>query len=129
MPIMAANEILKSFDARDWARAFVCYVHNNPAIPTDEETMTGWFANALMRGYDELSRQLPVGSVWNGRYFEGPGPDFSDENNPHRALGYLSRLLPDTYEHGVPYMQLARDIVAHVSTTTSRFFEGPTGLL
>lgn len=46
-------EILKSFDARDWARAFVAHVKANPAIATDEETMATWFANALMRGYDE----------------------------------------------------------------------------
>lgn len=38
---------LPSFDARDWAKAF-CKI--NPQI--DEETMIGWFANALMRGYD-----------------------------------------------------------------------------
>lgn len=39
---------LPSFDARDWAQAF-CKV--NPSV--DESTMIGWFANALMRGYDE----------------------------------------------------------------------------
>jgi hypothetical protein len=42
-----------SFDARDWAKAFVEHVTANPGIPTDEATMTTWFANALMRGYDE----------------------------------------------------------------------------
>lgn len=36
-----------SFDAADWAKAF-CKRH--PSI--DEGTMIGWFANALMRGYD-----------------------------------------------------------------------------
>lgn len=44
---------LPSFDARDWAKAF-CKL--NPSM--DEETMITWFANALMRGYDECaSRQ------------------------------------------------------------------------
>jgi hypothetical protein len=37
-----------SFDARDWAEAF-CKI--NPAA--DEGTMLAWFANALMRGFDE----------------------------------------------------------------------------
>ncbi len=46
-------EILKSFDARDWARHFVAHVKANPSIATDEETMATWFANSLMRGYDE----------------------------------------------------------------------------
>ena len=45
---------LPSFDARDWAEAF-CKIH--PAM--DEGTMIGWFANALMRGFDEhASRAL-----------------------------------------------------------------------
>lgn len=39
---------LPSFDARDWAEAF-CKQH-----PTmDLEVMIGWFASALMRGFDE----------------------------------------------------------------------------
>lgn len=46
-------EILNSFDARDWARSFVKYVKSEPGLPTDEGAMIGWFANALMRGYDE----------------------------------------------------------------------------
>lgn len=39
---------LPSFDARDWAKAF-CKI--NPTM--DEGIMIAWFANALMRGYDE----------------------------------------------------------------------------
>ena len=38
---------LPSFEARDWAEAFV-KMHGG-----DEELMLTWFANALMRGYDE----------------------------------------------------------------------------
>lgn len=38
---------LPSFDARDWAKAF-CKMHGG-----DEDLMLTWFANALMRGYDE----------------------------------------------------------------------------
>lgn len=39
---------LPSFDAKDWAEAF----HKRfPAVPVDDAL--GWFANALMRGYDE----------------------------------------------------------------------------
>ena len=43
---------LPSFDARDWAKAF-CKL--NPSM--DEELMVTWFANALMRGYDERTAQ------------------------------------------------------------------------
>lgn len=44
---------LPSFDARDWAEAF-CKI--NPGM--DEGVMLSWFANALMRGYDERSAQI-----------------------------------------------------------------------
>jgi hypothetical protein len=39
---------LPSFDARDWAMAFCA---RNPGV--DVDLMVTWFANALMRGYDE----------------------------------------------------------------------------
>jgi len=43
---------LPSFDARDWAKAF-CVARKKHGWDADEEIMTTWFANALMRGYDE----------------------------------------------------------------------------
>jgi hypothetical protein len=39
---------LPSFDAMDWAKAFC---KRYPQM--DEGLMLGWFANALMRGFDE----------------------------------------------------------------------------
>ena len=50
---------LGSFDARVWAKEFMrCnnglsgpFVSSH--VQVDKETMVGWFANALMRGYDE----------------------------------------------------------------------------
>jgi hypothetical protein len=44
---------LPSFDARDWAEAY-CKI--NPAA--DEGTMLAWFANALMRGFDEHAARV-----------------------------------------------------------------------
>lgn len=49
----AKESPLKSFDDRVWAHAFVEQMKLTPGIAVDEETMTTWFANALMRGYDE----------------------------------------------------------------------------
>lgn len=49
---------LPSFDATDWAAEF-CRIANNLGYKNpkgeliDEDWMHGWFANALMRGYDE----------------------------------------------------------------------------
>lgn len=51
------TEFTKSFDATDWAKAFVAHVREKPSIATDEMTMVGWFANAIMRGYDEHARR------------------------------------------------------------------------
>lgn len=48
---------LPSFDARDWAAAF-CRL--NPSI--DEGLMIAWFANALMRGFDECSARMTKAS-------------------------------------------------------------------
>lgn len=57
---------LPSFDARDWAKAFM--KANPRAIVGDvtEEDMIGWFANALMRGYDEHASRMAKsrGTTW-----------------------------------------------------------------
>jgi hypothetical protein len=53
---------LPSFDAVDWAKAF-CKIATNLGYrdaegqPVDEGWMVGWFANALMRGYDEYAKR------------------------------------------------------------------------
>lgn len=52
-PSTPRDDFTQSFDARVWARAFLDTVREHPEVPTDEQTMLGWFANALMRGYDE----------------------------------------------------------------------------
>jgi len=46
-------DVLKSFDARHWAAAFMAITQAHPEITVDYELMTTWFANALMRGFDE----------------------------------------------------------------------------
>jgi hypothetical protein len=46
---------LPSFDARDWAAAF-CKIAKKQGHDIDEMWMVSWFANALMRGYDEGRR-------------------------------------------------------------------------
>ena len=53
---------LPSFDAKDWAKAFC---QRNPSI--DEELMVTWFANALMRGFDECQMRLATMAVENAQ--------------------------------------------------------------
>lgn len=49
---MDGVNLASEFDARVWAREWIRIIKENPAIPTDEECMVGWFANAIMAGYD-----------------------------------------------------------------------------
>lgn len=48
---------LPSFDARDWAAAF-CKIAKQHGQDIDEEWMVTWFANALMRGYDQRASEV-----------------------------------------------------------------------
>lgn len=54
---------LPSFDAQDWAKAF-CRIHPE----ADEGDMIGWFANALMRGYDESGKNVAGKAVLSGQW-------------------------------------------------------------
>ena len=54
------NWPLPSFDARDWAKAFVETAAKNGHPGIDEAWMLTWFANALMRGYDEACKRMNV---------------------------------------------------------------------
>ena len=49
---------LPSFDARDWARAFLEAYEKADDGFLCEETMITWFASALMRGWDEHGSRL-----------------------------------------------------------------------
>lgn len=50
--------LLTDFDATVWAKEFIKCFQENPAIATDVETMTSWFANAIMVGYDKKQSEL-----------------------------------------------------------------------
>lgn len=68
---------LNSFDARVWAKEFM-RIHRSfitGMVQADEETMVGWFSNALMRGYDEHRWKMdrenpPAGPTLNERLSE-----------------------------------------------------------
>ena len=49
-------------DARIWAKEWLKTIKKNPSIPTDEGTMIGWFANAIMAGYDAAKRKCKCDS-------------------------------------------------------------------
>lgn len=49
-----------SFDARDWARDFRATAKALGYCDMDEGWLIGWFANAIMRGWDEHAKQQPA---------------------------------------------------------------------
>ena len=44
------SKLIGEFDAQVWAREFMKLIHNGTQI--SEGLMIGWFANAIMSGYD-----------------------------------------------------------------------------
>ena len=49
------NKLCGEFSAKVWASEFIKLVKKNPKIAIDEGTMLGWFANAIMAGYDKAN--------------------------------------------------------------------------
>lgn len=47
-------------DAQYWADEFIKILNENPGIAHDEGAMIGWFANAIMAGYDEARRKYEM---------------------------------------------------------------------
>jgi len=46
------GKLIGNMDARVWAKEFKKTLRHHPGIAKDEATMMGWFANAIMSGYD-----------------------------------------------------------------------------
>lgn len=42
----------QSIDAETWADEWLKTIREHPEVPTDKGAMIGWFANAIMAGYD-----------------------------------------------------------------------------
>ena len=47
-----------TMDATVWADEWLKTIAKHPDIPQSRDTMIGWFANAIMAGYDEAKRQV-----------------------------------------------------------------------
>lgn len=64
---------LPSFDAKDWAAEFM-RLFGDKRDQIDESLMIGWFANALMRGYDEKAARIRKWAVerWHAEVANRP---------------------------------------------------------
>lgn len=52
------KEFEKTMDARDWVEGLNLVLANHGEQPVDPDLLLGWFANAIMFGYDEGQRRL-----------------------------------------------------------------------
>lgn len=57
---MDDNDPSQSFDATVWAKNFM-NIFGDRRQDIDEALMLTWFANAIMRGWDEHARRYPLG--------------------------------------------------------------------
>ena len=52
--------LTQTADAQVWAKEWLKTIKEHPTIPTDEGAMIGWFANAIMAGYDDCYRKYKL---------------------------------------------------------------------
>ena len=57
---MNANKLHNTMDASIWADTWLETLKLHPEIAQDRETMIGWFANAIMAGYDGKANDATV---------------------------------------------------------------------
>ena len=50
---MDINDLIGEMDAQVWTKYWLETIAKHPHIPTDEGAMIGWFANAIMAGFDQ----------------------------------------------------------------------------
>lgn len=83
---------LPSFDARDWAKAWMHVFDGMTDEQVTEDWMVAWFANALMRGFDE-ARTRNGNSPSSDETEEIPARPYpGDEEAVRQAFGHPSRL-------------------------------------
>lgn len=58
--------LIGEFDAQVWAKTFVKTVKAQPLVALDEDTMLGWFASAIMAGYDRAAAVVSAVSETEG---------------------------------------------------------------
>lgn len=57
LPKTAIANLSKKIDAQEWACNFLATIRANPHLVTDESFLIGWFANAIMTGFDEGTKR------------------------------------------------------------------------
>ncbi len=108
-----------SFDAMVWAESFVAHVTQRPTIATDEGTMLGWFASALMRGFDEAHRRRDVEVREFIGFLSAEIPELHHVEVPRLADAYKTFLMlqdPDCPEARAYYARTSAALPAGLET-------------
>lgn len=79
------QDLIGCFDAATWAREFM-RVDKAHHVHESEATMLGWFANAIMAGYDHARRQTPEYQAMMARVL-GSDTEATNDHSPatHRS--------------------------------------------
>lgn len=86
---LTEHELYSTPDAMAWAREFVATVQEHPAIPYDEATMLGWFANAIEAGRLAESKRR-THPTWDTRH-----PTWEEHEEARRAGKLFDPCGPD----------------------------------
>ncbi len=94
---------MQSFDGRDWASDFRATAKSLGYCDMDEGWLIGWFANAIMRGFDESERRRDAEQE---RAAQACSPRLNPDGSPHGRRnddGYCSvhDATMDRCTHGV----------------------------
>jgi hypothetical protein len=111
----------QSFRAPDWAEAY-CKRHPE----ADMQEMLGWFASAIMRGYDEAKREYSPPSAQDARELESAGLAVWIERNCWTIEGMASDVLGRikcTYDTNKAAVEIERFVAARLVRAPS-----PSGL-
>lgn len=100
-----------TMDAKVWAEEFIKTIKEYPDIPFDEGTMMGWFANAIMAGYDKAVQQQEI--LTKERILDWRGLDVLMREEPCNkcgGCGYRTYGDTSTWKHGIGGQQMTRDV-------------------
>ncbi len=79
-----------SFDGKTWATSFKQEAELNPAIVNDLQVLTGWFANAIMTGYDIAKQEEhPVQEMSDEDYVFVEFYDLAGPGHPRNTVATL----------------------------------------
>jgi hypothetical protein len=102
------HQLIGNNNAQDWARAFIDMLTEQEGagaqLPVDEGTMIGWFANAIMTGYDagaEYERKRDLLDKIREIVFTAAGAATGPllEDNPDYT--FPSRRVKDAVDHAL----------------------------